>query len=180
MSPTEKHSSKDRGLVAPETANSSIVACETSDMERSGDLAVDANLDKKYTARVLRKIDLAIVPFAVLMFLFCFIDRANIGNARLASFEADLGLKGLDYNSVNSIFYISYILFEIPANILCKHIGPGWFLPMTTILFGVISIAGAWVNNYSQLAAVRFCLGIAESGLMPGLSYYLSRWYVCA
>ncbi|KAH8886571.1 MFS transporter [Thozetella sp. PMI_491] len=133
--------------------------------------------DPEIEARVRRKIDTAIVPLATLMFLFCFIDRANIGNARLASFEADLGLKGNDYNAVNSIFYISYILCEIPSNILCKYMGPGWFLPIITILFGIVSIASAWVSNYSQLAAVRFLLGMVETGLMPGLSYYMSRWY---
>ncbi|TLD15420.1 uncharacterized protein PgNI_02140 [Pyricularia grisea] len=128
-------------------------------------------------AKLRQKIDLAIVPLATLMFLFCFIDRANIGNARLASFESDLGLKGNDFNSVNSIFFIPYILLEVQINILCKRVGPGWFLPTITILFGLITIASSWVNSYAQLAVCRFLLGLAEAGLMPGLSYYLSRWY---
>ncbi|KAL7951315.1 major facilitator superfamily domain-containing protein [Trichoderma barbatum] len=123
------------------------------------------------------KIDLFIVPTVALLYLFCFIDRANIGNARIAGLANDLGLKGNDYNAIVSIFFISYIVFEIPASLACKSIGPGWFLPMTTVLFGVCSLATAYVNTKSQAAGVRFLLGIFEAGMMPGIAYYLSRWY---
>jgi MFS family permease len=133
--------------------------------------------DPKLEARIRLKTDLAIIPLAALIFLFCFIDRSNIGNARLAGLEADLGLKGYDFNSVNSFFYVSYIVFEIPSSVLCKVVGPGWYLPGLTVLFGLLTVASAYVNNYSQLAACRFLLGIAEAGVMPGLSYYLSRFY---
>lgn len=75
------------------------------------------------------------------------------------------------------MFYISYVIFEIPANLLCKYIGPGWFLPSATILFGVASLATGYVHNYAQMAGVRFLLGIFEAGMLPGCAYYLSRWY---
>lgn len=144
------------------------------------DATAQPQLDPKHEARVRLKIDLAVMPLAALMFLFCFIDRSNIGNARLAGLEDDLGMSGLDFNSVNSIFYISYIcyiLFEIPSSLLCKLVGPGWVLPSLTLGFGLVSIGSGYVNNYSQMAACRFLLGMFEAGLMPGLSYYLSRWY---
>ncbi|KAL2128797.1 hypothetical protein VTI74DRAFT_8617 [Chaetomium olivicolor] len=134
-------------------------------------------LDPKAEARLRRKLDLYIVPTVSLLYLFCFIDRANIGNARIAGLEKDLGLKGYDYNALLSIFYISYILFEIPSNIMCKWIGPGWFIPATSLGFGIASIATAFVHNFSQAAGVRFVLGVFESSLMPGIAYYLSRWY---
>ena len=93
--------------------------------------------------RLRRKIDLHIVPIVAIIYLFCFIDRANIGlwarrsarslklichyagNARLAGFEKDLNITGYGYNQVISIFYISYIIFEIPSNLVCKWAGPG-------------------------------------------------------
>lgn len=75
--------------------------------------------DPKAEARLRWKIDLYIIPTVALLYLFCFIDRANIGNARLAGLEKDLGLKGYDYNQVLSIFYISYIVFEVSA-ICCR------------------------------------------------------------
>ncbi|KAH7317561.1 major facilitator superfamily transporter [Rhexocercosporidium sp. MPI-PUGE-AT-0058] len=123
------------------------------------------------------KIDLYIVPTVALLYLMCFIDRANIGNARLAGFEKDLKLEGYDYNTVLSIFYISYILFEIPATLCCKLVGPGWFLPLTTLGFGIVSVATGFVRTRAQVCAVRFLLGIFEAGVMPGIAYYLSRWY---
>lgn len=101
----------------------------------------------------------------------------HTGNAKIAGLEKDLGMSGNDYNMVLSIFYISYILFEIPATVLCKWIGPGWFLPATSLLFGVSSVATAFCHSRAALAGVRFLLGIFEAGMLPGIAYYLSRWY---
>jgi hypothetical protein len=71
------------------------------------------HFDKKAESRLRLKIDLMIVPTVSLLYLFCFIDRANIGNARLAGLEKDLNLTGYDYNAVLSVFYVSYIIFEV-------------------------------------------------------------------
>ena len=100
-----------------------------------------------------------------------------LGNARIAGLEEDLNLKGYDYNMVLSIFYISYIVFEIPSSVCCKWIGPGWFIPITSLLFGVASIATAFVHTRAAICGVRFLLGIFEAGMLPGIAYYLSRWY---
>ncbi|KHO01643.1 Major facilitator superfamily domain, general substrate transporter [Metarhizium album ARSEF 1941] len=123
------------------------------------------------------KIDLYIVPTVAVLYLFCFIDRTNMGNAKIAGLEAELGFTGYNYNEIISIFYISYVLFEIPANLLCKYVGPGWFLPVATVLFGIASLTTAYVHNYAQMAGVRFLLGVFEAGMLPGCAYYLSRWY---
>ncbi|KAH7080986.1 major facilitator superfamily domain-containing protein [Paraphoma chrysanthemicola] len=145
--------------------------------EISHDVTAIDSKTRKAERRLRTKIDLHIVPIVTLLYLMCFIDRTNVGNARLAGFEKDLKLKGYDYNTVLSVFYISYILFEIPATILCKAMGPGWFLPLTTFGFGAVSIATAFVQTRAQACAVRFLLGIFEAGVMPGCAYYLSRWY---
>ena len=108
---------------------------------------------------------------------FYFIDRSNIGNARIAGLETDLGMEGYDYNKVLSIFYISFVLAEIPGNALCKYIGPGWFLPLAGLGFGAASIATAFVHNFSSLTGVRFLLGIFEGPMLPANVYYLSKWY---
>ncbi|KAK4977890.1 hypothetical protein LTR42_002265 [Elasticomyces elasticus] len=98
-------------------------------------------------------------------------------DAKIAGFDKDLGLKGYDYNVVLSVFYVSYILFEIPSNIICKKVGPGWFIPTITLLFGICSIGTAFVHNRAQACGVRFVLGIFEAGMLPGIAYYMSRWY---
>jgi len=86
-------------------------------------------------------------------------------------------MTGYDYNALLSIFYISYIIFEIPSNIACKYFGPGWWLPSISLGFGAISLATAFVDNFAQAAGVRFLLGMFEAGMLPGISYYLSRFY---
>ena len=91
--------------------------------------------------------------------------------------EKELGLQGNDYNTLLSVFYISYILFEIPSNMACKWIGPGWYIPGITLAFGIISIGTAFVTNLSAACGVRFLLGIFEAGMLPGIAYYMSRWY---
>ncbi|KAK2608743.1 hypothetical protein QQS21_002732 [Conoideocrella luteorostrata] len=135
------------------------------------------HIDARDESRVRLKMDFCLIPLVSLLYLLAFIDRSNIGNARLAGLEKDLNLQGYDYNAALSIFYISYIVFEIPCNMLCKWIGPGWFIPATTLGFGILTICTAFVTNFSTLCAVRFLLGIFEAGMMPSLVYFLSRWY---
>ncbi|ETS77989.1 hypothetical protein PFICI_10051 [Pestalotiopsis fici W106-1] len=135
-------------------------------------------LDSDEESRLRKKIDWAILPVVAIMYLFCFIDRANLGNAKIVGLQKDLDMTGAyDYNILASLFYVSYIIFEIPSNLACKWIGPGWFLPFLTLGFGAMSLAFAYVQNLQQACAVRFLLGMFESGVMPGMSYYLSRWY---
>lgn len=99
------------------------------------------------------------------------------GNARLAGLERDLDLHGHEYNTLLTAFYVSYIVFEIPTTLTCKMVGPGWFIPLLALGFGIASISTAFVHNLSAACGVRFVLGIFESGMMPATSYYLSRWY---
>lgn len=73
-------------------------------------------------------------------------------------------MKGYDYNGTLSVFYISYIIFEIPSNILCKLVGPGWFIPLITLLFGICSLGTAFVHTVPQAMGVRFLLGTFEAG----------------
>jgi len=138
---------------------------------------------------------LYIVPTVALLYLFCFIDRANIGklsvaplrkgdsrltspgNAKLAGLEKELHLKGYDYNIVLTVFYVSYIVFEIPATTACKFFGPGWFIPVTSLGFGICSIGTAFVHHRAAACGVRFLLGVFEAGMLPGIAYYMSRYF---
>ncbi|KAI7216337.1 putative MFS transporter [Hortaea werneckii] len=156
----DAHAAAERGHAATDNYGNSLV-----------------KFDPKAEAKLRRKIDLYIVPTVFLLYLFCFIDRANIGNAKLAGLEKDLNLTGYDYNRVLSVFYISYIIFEIPANMACKAIGPGWFIPGISLGFGICSIGTAFVNDLAAASGVRFLLGVFEAGMLPGIAYYLSRWY---
>ncbi|KAK0709895.1 major facilitator superfamily domain-containing protein [Lasiosphaeria miniovina] len=159
-SKNDTHFAAERGHVATDQHGHSLV-----------------HIDPKVEARLRWKIDLYVVPTVALLYLFCFIDRANVGNAKIAFLERDLGMAGYDYNALLSVFYISYIVFEIPSNIMCKWVGPGWFIPGISLGFGICSLATAFVQTKAQASGVRFLLGIFEAGMMPGIAYYLSRWY---
>ncbi|USW58134.1 Putative major facilitator superfamily, MFS transporter superfamily [Septoria linicola] len=163
------------GHVAHHVLDAEVAAHGHLATDQYGNALVD--FDPKVEAKLRRKIDLYIVPTVALLYLFCFIDRANIGNARLAGLEKDLGLMGYDYNLVLSVFYISYIVFEIPSNLACKYFGPGWFIPSISLGFGLASVACAFVHTKAQICGVRFVLGLFEAGMLPGIAYYMSRWY---
>ncbi|KAH7405629.1 major facilitator superfamily domain-containing protein [Phaeosphaeria sp. MPI-PUGE-AT-0046c] len=139
--------------------------------------SVAATFDEAAEVKLRWKTDLYVIPTVAMLYFLCFIDRVNIGNARLAGLESSLSLSGYDYNMLLSTFYISYILFEIPMNWLCKFMGPGWFLPLMTLIFGILTICFAFVTDKHSAAAVRFLLGVFESGILPGIAYYLSRFY---
>ncbi|KAG9237417.1 major facilitator superfamily domain-containing protein [Amylocarpus encephaloides] len=132
------------------------------------------DLDEK---RIRRKIDWRLIPTVFILYLMCFIDRANIGNARIQGLQKDLHLAGYRFNWALTIFYISYIGAEIPSNIILKIVGGRFYLPSLVIAFGLISMCTAFVTNYQGLLACRFFLGLAEGGTMPGIAYYLSCFY---
>lgn len=133
---------------------------------------------------VRRKLDRVIVPLTTLLYLLCFLDRyetqdfeqviftnlwcsANVGNARIQGMKEDLNLVGVRFNWVTSIFYIVYMFFEVPSNILLKRIGPKYYLPLLVVGFGFVSLCSAFVKTFEGLLAARAMLGVFEGGVMP-------------
>lgn len=132
-----------------------------------------AALDKQ----LVRKIDRWLIPWLCLLYLLSFLDRTNIGNARLAGMEPDLRMAGHDYNNALTIFFISYALAEPITNVLLKRLTPRVFFTAIILLWGLIMTLMGLVKNYAGLLACRWFLGLAEAGLFPGVNYYLSCWY---
>ncbi|KAF2430599.1 MFS general substrate transporter [Tothia fuscella] len=126
---------------------------------------------------VRRKIDYHVVPVVTLLYLLCFIDRANIGNARVVGMGKDLRLVGYKFNWALTVFYIIYIFVEVPSNIVLKRIGARLWIPFLVFGFGAISIGTAFVKNFDSLMVVRAFLGLVEGGTMPGISFFLSTFY---
>lgn len=91
-------------------------------------------IDRSAEKRLLWKLDIHVVPILMFLFLLAFLDRINIGNARLQGLEKDLNMKNNDYNIALFIFFIPYILFEVPSNLLLKRIAPSWWI--SGIMFG--------------------------------------------
>lgn len=132
-----------------------------------------AAIDKK----LLRKLDLHLIPWLTLLYLISFLDRTNIGNAKIDGLLTDLHMSQNQYQASLSIFFISYALFEPLTNVLLKRLRPSIFLPLIMLLWGICMVCMGLVHDFSGLAAARFFLGMFEAGLFPGVNYYLSCWY---
>ncbi|EGG10267.1 uncharacterized protein MELLADRAFT_33964, partial [Melampsora larici-populina 98AG31] len=127
--------------------------------------------------KVLRKIDLRTIPCVMLLYLACFVDRSNIGNAKVAGLERDLHLKGIQFNIALSAFTITYIIVKIPSNHILRKVGAKFWLPFLVFCWGVVTVFSAFMSNYASLLAVRAVLGFCEGGLQPGVILYLSSLY---
>ncbi|KIW43288.1 uncharacterized protein PV06_04406 [Exophiala oligosperma] len=124
-----------------------------------------------------RKCDLYIVPLLTLSFIFAFIDRANLGNAKVVGLEKDLNMKGLDFNWASTAFYFTYIVVEVPSNIILKKVGARIWLSCLCFIFGLITLCTTFIHSYGSLITMRLLLGLAEGGLFPGYAFYLSSFY---
>ncbi|KAI7969539.1 hypothetical protein EIK77_005169 [Talaromyces pinophilus] len=128
-------------------------------------------------ARLLRKIDMRVMPMLFIIYLVAFLDRVNISNALTLGIVKDLDLYGERPNTALVVFYAPYILFEIPSNILMKRFNPHVWLSGCITAFGIVMLGQAWVSSYGGLIATRFFLGLAEAGIFPGSFYLISFWY---
>ena len=125
----------------------------------------------------MRKIDLRVIPFLCILYLLAFLDRANMGNAKIAGLTRDLNLTTAQFNATLTIFFVSYSVFEPLTNVLLKRYRPTVFLPVIMVMYGVTTIGMGFVKDWAGLMTARFFLGLAEAGLFPGINYYLSCWY---
>jgi ACS family tartrate transporter-like MFS transporter len=124
----------------------------------------------------LRKVFWKLVPFLSVLYLFNILDRANVGFARLRM-QDDLKLSERAFNIGYGIFYIGYLLFEVPSNLLMRRIGARRWIARIMISWGLISMATMFVRDEWSFYAVRVLLGVAEAGFFPGIILYLSYWF---
>lgn len=127
--------------------------------------------------RVIRKLDFRVVPLVTALYVLAFLDRSNIGNARIAGMTKDLKLVGNDYQWLLTIFYITYIIFEWQS-LMWKVVPPHMWLAFTVFGWGVIATCQAATQTWSGEMALRFFLGIFEAGFGPGIPYLLSFFYL--
>ncbi|KAJ7127854.1 putative pantothenate transporter [Mycena epipterygia] len=133
--------------------------------------------------RLRRKLDKRIMPLVapnLCLFsadAFCFLDRVNVGFASVAGLQTSLGLQGVQYNIGLTCFYTTYVIVETPNNLLGKHFGMGRWLAGCTVGFGICCMCSAFVRNFAEFCFVRALLGIFEGGVLPGIAFFLSKFY---
>ncbi|KAK4233802.1 major facilitator superfamily domain-containing protein [Achaetomium macrosporum] len=134
-------------------------------------------LDAVAEAKLVRKMDIFLLPVVMLLYLLSFLDRVNIGNARLYKMELDLGLVGNQFQVAVSILFVTYILSELPSNLVLKKLRPSRWIAFITTAWGIIATLTGITQNYAGLIACRLLLGAVEGGLFPGMAIYLTFFY---
>ncbi|GAB1316877.1 High-affinity nicotinic acid transporter [Madurella fahalii] len=135
------------------------------------------SLSEAEASQLLRRIDLHLLPVLFLIYVVAFLDRANMGNALTMGLPQELGLTDQQPNTALAVFFVPYIILEIPSNVLLKKVTPHVWLSFCTLGFGIVTLCQGFVQNYGGLLATRFFLGVFEAGIFPGSFYLISFWY---
>jgi len=128
---------------------------------------------------IYRKISWRILPLLFLCYLLAYLDRINIGFAKL-QMQQDLGISDAVYGLAAGIFFLGYVIFEIPSNLYLVKIGASKTISRIMVLWGLTSAAMLFVHNANTFYVLRFLLGVFEAGFAPGMLFYLTYWYCSA
>ncbi|GES60606.1 putative MFS transporter [Aspergillus terreus] len=150
---------------------------EDAKQQSFGEMTGSTEDEKRLTRSILLKLDTRILPILAVLFLCSFLDRTNVGNAKILGLEDDLNITGHQYDIGLTVFYLTYICSEVPSNLIIKKASPKIWLPTLTAVWGIITMCLGFVRNFGSFVAVRAILGVAEGGLLPGMVLYLSFFY---
>ncbi|MCX5512146.1 MFS transporter [Kaistia algarum] len=131
-----------------------------------------ANAEARAFAKVVRRL----IPLMMLLYLVSFLDRVNVGFAAL-TMNTDLGFSPEIYGWGAGIFFIGYFLFEVPSNLVLEKVGARFWIFRIMVTWGLISAATAFVTGSTSFFILRFLLGAAEAGFLPGMILYLGYWF---
>src|ERR1700730_9365963 len=145
-------------------------------VERAADRQGFAPAATGHLEPVYKKIAARIMPFMTLLFVVAWLDLVNVGFAKLQMLK-DLGFSEAVYGFGAGIFFLGYLLFEIPSNLLLERIGARKTMARITLLWGVTSMAMMCVRTAGMFYVLRFLVGAFEAGLYPGVILYLTYWF---
>ncbi|KAI9320491.1 major facilitator superfamily domain-containing protein [Dichotomocladium elegans] len=157
-------------------SNQSLYSREDEDQYSFGFIDDDqpTSLEEKV---LVRKIDIFVMPIICIINLLQFIDKSTINYAAVMGFKDDLGLVGNQYSILGSIFYLGYLVYQFPNNYFLQRIPVGRYLGIIVFLWGAVLACTGAGKNFSQLAAMRFLLGLFEAGVYPCLTLLVSTFY---
>lgn len=154
----------------------SVVVTPSSTSLVGDKLSVASISQPSLEQRTLRKVTIRIVPFVVALYFVNYLDRTNLGIAK-ADISRDLQLSATMFGLAAGIFFLGYLLVEIPSNLALERFGARRWLARIAVSWGIVAAAIGFAPNAHTLLALRFLLGVAEAGLFPGVIFYLSRWF---
>jgi len=124
----------------------------------------------------MRKVYLRLLPFTILMYFLCYLDRINVGFAAL-TMNKDLGLTASTFGLAAGAFFWGYCLFEVPSNIVLEKVGARLWIARIMVTWGILSGATALSTGPYSFLTARFLLGVAEAGFFPGIVLFLTYWF---
>jgi ACS family tartrate transporter-like MFS transporter len=124
----------------------------------------------------MRKVYLRILPFAILTYFFCYLDRINVGFAAL-TMNKEIGLDPAVFGMAAGAFFWGYVLFEVPSNLILEKVGARIWIARIMVTWGIVSGATALAVGPYSFMTIRFLLGLAEAGLFPGFVLYFTYWF---
>lgn len=134
------------------------------------------NLDAGLHASTIKRLNLKLIPFLMLLYMVAYIDKSNISVAAL-QMNAELGLTARMYGIGVGLFFLTYILLEVPSSLILTRVGARRWIARIMITWGIVAAGMSLVQSANQLYGMRLLLGAAEAGFTPGIIYYLSQWY---
>ncbi|KAK4685091.1 MFS transporter, ACS family, pantothenate transporter, partial [Tremellales sp. Uapishka_1] len=127
--------------------------------------------------KLLFKVDAVILTFASFGYFLKNLDQSNINNAFLSGMKEDLGMYHNELVTAVSIWTVGYVIGQIPANLFLTRFDPRWVIPSLELTWGICTLGSYAVKSYKALYALRFLVGLCESGFYPGIHYILGSWY---
>ncbi|RYB04399.1 MFS transporter [Lichenibacterium ramalinae] len=138
--------------------------------------AVSMTTDASATRTLYSKVMWRIMPLLLACYIGAYLDRVNVGFAKLQMLK-DLGLSETVYGLGAGMFFVGYVIFEIPSNMLMMRVGPRAWIGRILITWGIISALTLVTTSANMFYALRFLLGAAEAGFIPAIIYYLMIWF---
>lgn len=145
-------------------------------MERADTLVTTLPADDSALRAVYRKVSWRLLPFLLLCYVLAYLDRVNISYAKIAM-QQEFGLSDAAYGLAAGIFFIGYVMFEVPSNLWLARVGVRKTLSRIMLLWGATSTAMLFVHDSSSFYVLRFFLGVFEAGFAPGMILYLTFWF---
>ncbi|MDB5960963.1 MAG: major Facilitator Superfamily protein [Massilia sp.] len=136
----------------------------------------DTSVATRSDAHVYAKVTWRLIPFLLLCYTFGYLDRVNVGFAKLQMLN-ELKFSETAYGLGAGIFFLGYVLFEVPSNVIMHKVGARIWMARIMITWGIISACMVFVKTTGMFYLLRFLLGIAEAGFLPGILLYLTYWY---
>ncbi|KAK7398349.1 hypothetical protein QQX98_012283 [Neonectria punicea] len=133
---------------------------------------------RKAEARLVRKVDMRLIPILGILYSIAGLDRVNLSNARVAGMNGDLRFDiGDRYSIALLVFFITYFLFELPTTLSLRRVGPKLLLNSLVLSWGIVMLGMGWANDWRVIVVCRMLIGVFEAGFLPCCMYLLSSWY---